>query len=50
MKEFKAGTLRSGSKNGPKVTSRQQALAIGLNDKGSKTGKLMASMVGGKSK
>jgi hypothetical protein len=31
MKEYKAGTLRSGSKKGPKVTSRKQAIAIGLN-------------------
>lgn len=33
--EFKAGTLHSGSKNGPKVTSRKQAIAIALsyNDK-----------------
>jgi hypothetical protein len=30
MKEFKAGTLHSGSKKGPKVTSKKQALAIGL--------------------
>lgn len=31
MHEFKAGTLHSGSKRGPKVTSRKQAIAIGLN-------------------
>lgn len=31
MKEFKAGTLNSGSPTGPKVTSRKQAIAIGLN-------------------
>lgn len=31
MKEFKAGTLHSGSKKGPKVTSRKQAIAIGLS-------------------
>ncbi len=29
--EFRAGKLRSGSKSGPKVTSRKQALAIALN-------------------
>jgi hypothetical protein len=31
MHEFKAGSLRSGSKKGPKVKSRQQAIAISLN-------------------
>ena len=31
MHEFKAGTLHSGSKKGPAVTSRKQAIAIGLN-------------------
>jgi hypothetical protein len=31
MGEMKRGTLRSGSKRGPKVTSRRQALAIGLD-------------------
>lgn len=31
MREFGAGTLHSGSKLGPKVTSRKQAIAIGLN-------------------
>lgn len=31
MHEFKAGTLHSGSKTGPKVTSRKQAIAIGLS-------------------
>lgn len=30
MKEFKAGGLRSGSRTGPKVTSRKQAIAIGM--------------------
>lgn len=32
MEEFKEGTLRSGSKTGPKVTDRKQALAIGLSE------------------
>jgi hypothetical protein len=32
MDEFKARTLRSGSKTGPKVKSRKQAIAIGLNE------------------
>jgi hypothetical protein len=32
MKEWKAGTLHSGSKKGPKVTSRKQAIAIALSE------------------
>lgn len=32
MREWKAGTLHSGSKSGPKVKSRQQAIAIGLSE------------------
>lgn len=32
MKEFKAGKLHSGSKSGPKVTSRKQAVAIALSE------------------
>lgn len=31
MGEFKKGTLHSGSKDGPKVTSKAQAEAIALN-------------------
>jgi len=31
MHEFKHGTLHSGSKKGPKVTERKQAVAIALN-------------------
>jgi len=31
MHEFKHGKLRSGSKKGPKVTSRKQAIAISLS-------------------
>jgi Family of unknown function (DUF6496) len=31
MSEFKAGSLHSGSKSGPKVKSRKQAVAIGMN-------------------
>lgn len=31
MKEFKRGALHSGSKKGPKVTSRKQAIAISLS-------------------
>ena len=33
MEEFKEGSLRSGSKKGPKVTSKDQAIAIALNEK-----------------
>lgn len=32
MKEFKEDTLHSGSKKGPKVTSRKQAIAIALSE------------------
>lgn len=32
MREFKKGTLRSGSKRGPKVTNRKQAIAIALSE------------------
>ncbi len=32
MHKFKAGTLHSGSKTGPKVKSRAQAIAIGLSE------------------
>lgn len=31
MREFKEGTLHSGSKTGPKVTKQAQAVAIALN-------------------
>jgi hypothetical protein len=34
MHEFKAGTLHSGSKKGPKVTSKKQAIAIALSEAG----------------
>ena len=32
MHEFKAGALHSGSKKGPVVTNRKQAIAIGLSE------------------
>lgn len=32
MHEFKHGTLHSGSKHGPKVKSRAQAIAIALSE------------------
>ena len=41
MHEFKEGALHSGSKSGPKVKSRKQAIAIGLSQArkaGEKTG------------
>jgi hypothetical protein len=34
MHEFKAGKLHSGSKKGPAVTSRKQAIAIALSEAG----------------
>jgi hypothetical protein len=34
MHEFKSGTLHSGSKKGPKVKSRKQAVAIALKQAG----------------
>jgi len=36
MREFKAGTLNSGSPRGPKVTSRKQAVAIAMSQAGMK--------------
>lgn len=34
MDEWKAGSLHSGSKKGPKVTSQKQAIAIALSQSG----------------
>lgn len=34
MKEYKKGKLHSGSKKGPKVKSRKQAIAIALSEAG----------------
>lgn len=34
MTEFKGGKLHSGSKKGPKVKSRRQAIAIALSEAG----------------
>ena len=34
LHEFKAGTLHSGYKKGPEVTSRKQAIAIALSEAG----------------
>jgi hypothetical protein len=36
MHKFKKGTLHSGSKTGPKVKSREQALAIAMSESRSK--------------
>ena len=38
MDEYKSGKLRSGSKHGPKVRSRKQAIAIGLSESGQSRG------------
>jgi hypothetical protein len=32
MREYKAGKLHSGSKKGPKVKSKKQAMAIALSE------------------
>jgi hypothetical protein len=34
MHKYKHGTLHSGSKSGPQVTDRQQAIAIALSEAG----------------
>ena len=34
MREFKEGKLHSGSKSGPRVKSRKQAIAIALSEAG----------------
>jgi len=34
LKEFKAGALHSGSKTGPAVTSKKQAIAIAMSEAG----------------
>jgi hypothetical protein len=39
MKEWKSGTLHSGSKKGPKVKSQSQAVAIALSEAGKSRGK-----------
>jgi len=39
MHEFKAGKLHSGSKKGPKVKSRKQAIAISLSEAGLSKGR-----------
>lgn len=39
LHKFKHGTLHSGSKSGPKVTSRPQAIAIALSESRQSKGK-----------
>ena len=39
MHEFRVGTLHSGSKKGPKVKSRDQAIAIAMSEAGMSKGK-----------
>ena len=40
MREYKEGTLHSGSKKGPEVTSRKQAIAIALSEAAKKVKKV----------
>lgn len=40
LSEFKGGKLHSGSKKGPKVTSRKQAIAIALSEARKKGAKI----------
>ena len=47
MEERKAGTLRSG-RSGKKVTSRKQAIAIGLSEARRAGGKVPAATSGGR--
>lgn len=44
MEEFKEGKLRSGSKKGPRVRSRKQAIAIGLSEDRKEKGTLKENM------
>jgi hypothetical protein len=47
MHEFKAGTLHSGSKKGPKVTSRKQAIAIAISEARGKKMAMGGPVLGG---
>lgn len=49
MHREKKGTLRSGSKKGRKVTSRKQAIAIGLSEARAKGAKVPKKKTGRKS-
>lgn len=44
MEEFKSGKLHSGSKKGPRVKSRKQAIAIGLSEERKEKGTLRENM------
>ena len=48
MHEFKHGKLHSGSKDGPKVKNRKQAVAIGLNQSGKGSAKKREKRLEGK--
>jgi len=48
MHEFKTGTLHSGSKKGPVVKSRKQAVAIALSEAGMSKPKMKAKKKSGK--
>lgn len=43
MKEYKSGKLHSGSKKGPLVKKRKQAIAIGLSEQRKAGSKISAS-------
>lgn len=47
MGEFKRGKLHSGSKKGPEVTNRKQAIAIGLSEARKAGAKVPAKMRNG---
>ncbi len=46
MREYKGGTLHSGSKSGPVVKSRKQAIAIGMSQERKSKGKSGNSLRG----
>lgn len=50
MHEFKSGELHSGSKKGPVVRSRAQAIAIGLSEERAAGEKVPPKKKGGKKK
>lgn len=50
MHEFKHGTLHSGSKKGPVVKSRAQAIAIGLSEQRKAGSKMVQARYGRKGK
>ena len=46
MREYKAGTLHSGSKTGPVVTNPKQAIAIGLSEERKKKNAVQSKAMG----